>query len=58
MATTLAYPITLFHQNSETMQYITTSCRALNLVEYIHRHNDAAKIVLQEFAIKCGLSKG
>jgi len=37
---------------------ITTSCRASYLGEYIHRYNDAAKIIFQGFAIKYGLLKG
>ena len=39
------------------MQHITITCRALKLGEYIHRHNDVTKIVLQVLAIKCSLSK-
>jgi hypothetical protein len=46
-----------YQDKLETIQYIMSACSALAQGEYTHRHNQVAKIVHQELAIKCGLLK-
>lgn len=39
----------------ETIRHITSGCSALANTEYLHRHNQAARIIHQELALKYGL---
>jgi hypothetical protein len=50
--------ITIQDQKLKTIQHKIGACRALAQGDYTQRHNQAANIVHQELAIKCGLSKG
>lgn len=43
------------HLPGETIRHITSGCSALANTEYLHRHNQAAKIIHQEIALKYGL---
>jgi hypothetical protein len=45
-------------RETETLQNITSACRALAQGDYTHRHNQVASIVPQEWAINFRLSKG
>jgi hypothetical protein len=47
-----------YREKLETIQHITWACRVLTPGDYTHLQNQAAKIVLLELAIKCGLTKG
>jgi len=44
------------HQKGETIQHITAGCKAIVQTEYKQRHDQAAKIIHQELAIKHGLT--
>lgn len=43
------------HLPGETIRHITSGCSSLANTEYLHRHNQAARILHQELALKYGL---
>lgn len=43
------------HLPGETIRHITSGCSALANTEYLHRHNQVARILHQELALKYGL---
>ncbi|XP_054157466.1 uncharacterized protein LOC128955815 [Oppia nitens] len=45
------------HMESETIEHILNGCKVLTNTEYLSRHNQVAKIIHQELAIRFGLTK-
>lgn len=46
----------MFRASGETIEHITTGCSALSNEVYFGRHNQAAKVIHQELALKYKLA--